>query len=202
MAIREIVQIGDPVLRKKTKKVDKITPLILQLLDDMAETMYAAPGVGLAAPQIGISKKIVVVDIGEGLLKLINPKILHAEGAEVGTEACLSVLGKVGDVERATDIVVKAMTPEGKFIKIEAVDFMARCLQHEIDHLDGILYVDKATDVRDATEEEFEEAEEGGHPDPEDAEDEYTVSEEAEENMAPETEETGETSEVEPSASA
>ncbi len=194
MAIKEIVQIGDPVLRKKARKVDKITPLILQLLDDMAETMYAAPGVGLAAPQVGISKRIIVVDIGEGLLKLINPKILHAEGAEVGPEACLSVLGKVGDVERATDIVVKAMTHEGKYIKIEAVDFMARCLQHEIDHLEGILYVDKATNVRDATEEEFEEAEEGGHPGPENTTEEYTVEEESGETRT--------TSEAEPSVSA
>lgn len=202
MAIKEIVQIGDPVLRKKARKVDKITPLILQLLDDMAETMYAAPGVGLAAPQVGISKRIIVVDIGEGLLKLINPKILHAEGAEVGTEACLSVLGKVGDVERATDIVVKAMTHEGKYIKIEAVDFMARCLQHEIDHLEGILYVDKATDVRDATEEEFEEAEEGGHPHPEDGEEEYTVEEESAESDEAQTEVTQKASEVEPSVNA
>lgn len=182
MAIKEIVQIGDPVLRKKAKKVDKITPLILQLLDDMAETMYAAPGIGLAAPQVGVSKKIIVVDIGEGLLKLINPKILLlSEDLETATEACLSVLGKVGEVERAVDVVVKAMTPDGKFVKIEATDLMARCLQHEIDHLEGILYVDKATDVRDATEEEFEEAEEGGSLHPEDGEEypeEYTVEEE------------------------
>ena len=164
MALRRITLIGEPVLRKKAKKVKKLSPLIKQLIEDMVETMYDAPGVGLAAPQVGISKRIIVVDVGDGTLyKLINPKIIHSEGSEVGIEACLSVPGKVGDVERYTGIVVKAMTPDEKFIKIEAEDFLARCLQHEIDHLDGILYVDKAENVREATEEEFEEAEEGGH---------------------------------------
>lgn len=149
MAIREIVLIGNPVLRKKAKKVEKITPLELQLMDDMAETMYAAPGIGLAAPQIGVSKRIIVVDVGDGLHKLINPKITHKEGTEVTTEGCLSIPGLVGDVERAARVIVKAMNQEGRIVKIDAEGILATCLQHEIDHLDGILYVDKATNIRE-----------------------------------------------------
>lgn len=165
MAIRQIRILGDEVLRKKAKKVDNITPLLLQLLDDMAETMYEEPGIGLAAPQVGISKRVIVVDVGDGLHKLINPKIVHSEGSEVGSEGCLSVPGKIGDVERFTSIIVKAMDPTGKIVKIEAEGLFARCLQHEMDHLDGILYIDKATNVREPTpgeddEEEYEDAEE------------------------------------------
>ncbi|MCD4785967.1 MAG: peptide deformylase [Candidatus Eremiobacteraeota bacterium] len=159
MAIREIVLIGNPVLRKKAKKIDRIIPLIKQLIDDMVATMYKAPGIGLAAPQVGVSKRVIVVDVGERLYKLINPKIVSSEGLETGTEGCLSVPGKVGEVERATNVVVKAMNTDGRYIKIEAGGFLAKCFQHEIDHLDGILYVDKATDIRDVFEEMEEELE-------------------------------------------
>lgn len=159
MAIREITLIGNPVLRKKAKKINRVTPLIKQLLDDMAETMYRAPGIGLAAPQVGVSKRVIVVDVGEKLYKLINPKVVSSEGLETGTEGCLSVPGKVGEVDRATNVVVKAMNTDGRYIKIEAEGFLSRCFQHEIDHLDGILYVDKATNVRDVVEEMEEELE-------------------------------------------
>lgn len=158
MALREIVITGHPVLRKKAKKVEKITPLDLQLMDDMAETMYNAPGVGLAAPQVGVSKRIVVVDVGDGLFKLVNPKIIYSEGSEIDAEGCLSVPGLIGDVERYTKITVKATTPDGKTIKIDAENFFARCLQHELDHLDGVLYTDKASNMREP--EPFDEEEE------------------------------------------
>lgn len=160
MAIRKIRLIGDPVLRRKAKKVERVDSLILQLLDDMAETMYQAPGIGLAAPQVGVSKRVIVADVGEGLYKLINPKIVHSEGSEIDTEACLSIPNKIGDVERATKIIVKAMGVNGRYFKFEAEGLLARCLQHEIDHLDGILYIDKATNIRKLkppTEEEIHE---------------------------------------------
>jgi len=159
MAIREITLIGHPVLRKKAKKVDKITPLVKQLLDDMAETMYKAPGIGLAAPQVGVSKRAIVVSVGEKLYKLLNPKVVSSEGSEIASEGCLSIPGKIGDVERATSIIVKAMNIDGKYIKIPADGILARCFQHEIDHLDGILYVDRATNVREVVEEIEEELE-------------------------------------------
>ena len=103
---------------------------------------------GLAAPQIGISKRIIVVDVGDGLHKLVNPKIVSSEGSEVDVEGCLSVPGLIGDVERFVKITVKATTPEGKSIKIDAENFFARCLQHEIDHLDGILAISRCSDPK------------------------------------------------------
>jgi peptide deformylase len=129
--------------------VDRIDPYILRLLDDMAETMYDAMGIGLAAPQVGVNKRVIVVDIGEGLYKMINPKIIHTEGLEVTTEGCLSVPGTLGDVERHSKIIVKAQMPDGKYAKIEADGLFAICLQHEIDHLEGTLFTDKAVNIRD-----------------------------------------------------
>ena len=158
--IREIKVFEDPVLRRKCKKVEHIDAYILRLLDDMAETMYAAPGIGLAAPQVGINKRVIVVDVGEGLYKLINPKIVQKEGLEVTTEGCLSVPGMVGDVERHSKITVKAQMPDGKYIKIEAEGIFAICLQHEIDHLDGTLFTDKAVNIRDDLNNEVEETDE------------------------------------------
>lgn len=140
------------MLRRKARPVRKINAAIRRLLDEMAETMYAAPGVGLAANQVGFLKRVIVADCGKphGLLKLINPEIVYAEGSEVATEACLSIPGYVGDVERSYKIKVAALNPEGHRVWVEAEGFWARCLQHEIDHLDGILYTDKATNVREA----------------------------------------------------
>ena len=144
MAIRDIRVKGDEILRKKCKEVKEITPKILTLLDDMADTMYAANGVGLAAPQIGILKRIVVIDVGEGIIELINPVIVETKGAVIGDEACLSVPGKSAQVERPEYVKVEALNRDGKKIVVEGTELLAVALCHETDHLDGVLYVDKA----------------------------------------------------------
>ena len=143
MALREIVQIGEPVLRKKAKKVEVIDDKIIQILDDMADTMYNADGVGLAAPQVGILKRIVVIDIGDGLIELINPEIIETSGEQIGEEGCLSVIGKSGIVRRPNVVKVRAYNRKGQLFEIEGEELLARAFCHEIDHLDGILYVDK-----------------------------------------------------------
>ncbi len=144
MAVLEIRKAGDPVLKKQAALVECVDKRIKKLLDDMAETMYQADGVGLAAPQIGISQQIIVVDIGEGLIELINPQIVQSEGCETGTEGCLSVPGVFGEVERFTAITVEGLNRSGRKVKIKAEGFFARALQHEIDHLQGILFIEKA----------------------------------------------------------
>lgn len=152
MAVLPIVLVPDPVLRKKARPVQKVNAAIRKLLDDMAETMYAAPGVGLAAPQVGISKRVIVVDAqdGRGLLQLINPEIVEAAEFGVrGTEGCLSIPGYVGEVDRYRRVKVTALDRHGRRIWIDAADWPARVLQHEIDHLDGILYTDQALNVRE-----------------------------------------------------
>ena len=140
----QIVCIGDPILREKSVEVRRFNENLHQLLDDMAETLYAADGVGLAAPQIGISKQVVVVDIGDehGLIELVNPKIIASEGVEEDVEGCLSVPGKSGLVKRAKKVTVEAQDRNGKPFTIKGEDLLARAFQHEIDHLKGILYVD------------------------------------------------------------
>lgn len=149
MAIRTIRISTDEVLRKKCKVVKEITPNLLTLLDDMADTMYDANGVGLAAPQVGILKRVVVIDIGEGLVELINPEILETSGSQIDDEGCLSVPGKYAPVDRPYYAKVKAMDREGNEFIIEGEELMARALCHEIDHLDGILYIDKALPVEE-----------------------------------------------------
>lgn len=143
MALRNIRKDGDDILRKKCKVVDEITPKIKVLLDDMLDTMYDAEGVGLAAPQVGILKRIVVIDAGEGPLKLINPEILKTEGSAIDTEGCLSVPGEQGSVERPERLTVKALNEKGEKIIIEAEGLLARAVCHEVDHLDGVLFIDK-----------------------------------------------------------
>lgn len=143
MALRNIRKYGDEILRKKSRKVDEINNRILTLIADMEETMYDAQGVGLAAPQVGILKRIVVIDVGEGMLRLINPEIISQEGSQIDTEGCLSVPGEQGEVERPNKVKVKAQNEKGEEIVIEGEDLLARALCHEIDHLDGILFVDK-----------------------------------------------------------
>lgn len=150
MAIRNIRISTDEVLRKICKPVKEITPNLLTLLDDMADTMYEANGVGLAAPQVGILKRVVVIDIGEGLVELINPGILETSGSQIDDEGCLSVPGKYAPVERPNYVKVKAMDRDGNEFIIEGEELMARALCHEIDHLDGILYIDKALPVEEA----------------------------------------------------
>lgn len=162
MAILDIVKDPAEVLRKKAKPVTKINASIRKLLDDMTETMYAAPGVGLAAPQVGVSKRIIVVDPqGEDsqLYQLINPEIIHQEGWVKGTEGCLSIPGMVGDVYRYEKVRVVALDRTGKKVWIDAEGWLARIFQHEIDHLDGVLYTDKCSDLREVTEGEEEEEE-------------------------------------------
>ena len=150
MAIRNIRISTDEVLRKKCKPVKEITPNLLTLLDDMADTMYEANGVGLAAPQVGILKRVVVIDVGEGLVELINPVILETSGSQIDDEGCLSVPGKYAPVERPYYAKVEAMDRDGNTFIIEVEELMARALCHEIDHLDGILYIDKALPVEEA----------------------------------------------------
>ena len=144
MALRIIREIGDDVLTKKAKEVKEMTPRTRELINDMLETMYEAEGVGLAAPQVGILKRIVVIDIGEGLVELLNPVILETSGSQTDEEGCLSLPGQSAPVERPYYVKAKAMDREGNEFIIEGEELMARALCHEIDHLDGILYIDKA----------------------------------------------------------
>jgi len=145
MALRTIRTYKEEVLRKKSRKVDVVNNRIKILIKDMLDTMYDADGVGLAAPQIGILKRVIVVDIedGNGPLALINPEILESEGTTIDEEGCLSIPGEIGNVERPQKIRVKALNPEGEEVEIEAEDLLARALCHEIDHLNGILFTDK-----------------------------------------------------------
>lgn len=147
MAILPIRKEGDPVLRKRARPVPKVTKRIVKLLQDMEETMYAADGVGLAAPQVGISERLIVVDVGDGPIHLVNPVLVSAEGSVIDAEGCLSIPGVVGYVERAQKVVVDGLDMKGRPRRIEAEDWLARALQHEIDHLDGILFTDKATSI-------------------------------------------------------
>lgn len=148
MAIRKIVQYPDPILKKEARTVTKFHERLHKLLDDMAETMYDAPGVGLAAPQVGISKRALVVDIGEGLYEIINPEIVEKSGEQLSPpEGCLSIQGLLGEVRRAEKIKVVGQDRHGKRIEIESEGFLARALQHEIDHLNGILFIDVADRV-------------------------------------------------------
>lgn len=144
MALREIRTDGDEILRKKCKVVNEITPAILTLLDDMAETMYEAEGVGLAAPQVGILKRIVVIDVGNGIIELINPEIIEVEGEQIGPEGCLSIPGVVGEVTRPLKVKVKTLNRKGEEVILEGEGLLARAFSHETDHLNGILFTDKA----------------------------------------------------------
>jgi peptide deformylase len=144
MAVYQIVEIGADILREKAKEVKEINPSIIKLLDNMVDTMIAADGVGLAAPQIGVSKRVVVIKVGDVLLELINPVILDKEGEAVAEEGCLSIPNMTGDVVRAARVHVQGLNREGKMLDIHADRLMARALQHEIDHLEGILFVDLA----------------------------------------------------------
>ncbi|MCL5036118.1 MAG: peptide deformylase [Chloroflexi bacterium] len=170
MAIRKIRVEGDPVLRMKARKVKKINSLVLQVLDDLADTMYASriTGVGLAAPQVGVPQRLIVIDIGQHLYKMINPEILESEGSVVDLEGCLSCPYKYGEVERAGRVVVRYTDDTGKSCRIEGEELMARVLQHEIDHLDGILFIDMARNIvikeKDIEEEEEAEEDEPGQP--------------------------------------
>ncbi|MDD6798074.1 MAG: peptide deformylase [Clostridia bacterium] len=141
--IRVLGEDGDEVLHKTAKEVTEMTPKIQELIDDMFDTMYEANGVGLAAPQVGIRKRIVVIDCGDQPLVLINPVILETSGEQTGTEGCLSVPGKCGTVTRPDYAKVRALDENMEEFEVEGTELLARCLCHEIDHLDGVMYVDK-----------------------------------------------------------
>ncbi len=147
MAIRKIVQIGDEVLRKKSFPVTDFGSKTIQLLDDMKDTVIKADGAGLAAVQVGVLRRIFVVRVEEGYFEFINPKILKKSGSQISAEGCLSVPNKSGNVDRPQKVVVEAQNRKGEFFKITAYDFFAKAICHEYDHLDGILYIDKATDI-------------------------------------------------------
>ena len=165
--IRRIVMEPDPILRKVSKKVSELElkmPLTQQLIDDMFETMYDAPGIGLAAPQVGIAKRIIVVHVGEddGPYAIINPVLTDFEGEAVATEGCLSIPGKIGDVTRAEKCTVTGLDRKGKKFRLETEGLLARCFQHEVDHLDGVLILDKATEIREAVPVELQSEAEAG----------------------------------------
>ncbi len=147
MARYKVVIAGDPVLRRISHSVKEVNENIKKLLNNMAETMYYAKGVGLAAPQVGISKRVIVVDIGDGLFKLVNPEIISSSGIQDGPEGCLSVPNIVGNVKRSEHIKVKALNENGDEVVIDASGYLARAFQHEIDHLNGIIFTDKATEI-------------------------------------------------------
>ena len=147
MSVLDIRRAGDPVLKEKAKPVAKITKTVRSLLDNMVQTMQEADGVGLAAPQVGVSLRVVVIDVGEGLIELINPEIVASEGCETGTEGCLSIPGMYGDVERFTAVTVQGIDRHGASITVQGSGLLARALQHEIDHLEGVLFVERAQSV-------------------------------------------------------
>ncbi|MGM0500102.1 MAG: peptide deformylase [Bacillota bacterium] len=150
MNLLQIRKIGDPVLRIKAKKIEEVTKKTNDLIDNMFETMYAEDGIGLAAPQIGISKRIAVVDIREdNKIVLINPEIIAEEGKAIMEEGCLSIPGETGDVIRSQNIKVKSLDRKGNEIEFEAEGYEARAIQHEIDHLNGILFIDKVVKMVD-----------------------------------------------------
>ena len=143
MATRIIKTDGDAVLRKKSRVVETIDDRIAQLLDDMNETMVEAEGVGLAAPQVGILKRIVIIDVGDGPIEMINPEILEYDGEQFGDEGCLSVPGKFGKVRRPNWVRVKFQNRDGEHVELEGEELFARAVFHELDHLEGVLFIDK-----------------------------------------------------------
>lgn len=147
MAIRNIRIDGDEILRKVSRKVDNIDDRIITLLDDMKQTMYKAEGVGLAAPQVGVLRRVIIIDIGDGLIELINPLIVNKDGEQLNKEGCLSVPGKSGTVKRPKEVVVRARNRDGELIEVKGEGLLAVALCHEIDHLDGILFIDKAVSI-------------------------------------------------------
>ncbi len=163
MAIHKVITSENPILRQKAKKVHRFDASMQKLVDGMFETMHAAHGVGLAAPQIALSIRLFVAEYEENKLALFNPEIIKAEGEELGTEGCLSIPGYAGDnIRRATSIVVKGQDVRGKPVRVRAEGWYARVLQHEIDHLDGILFLDRLDrpeDLREVSAEEFEQEE-------------------------------------------
>ena len=160
MALREIRTDEDPILRKQSRKVTEINDRIKILLEDMKETMIDANGVGLAAPQIGVLRRVITIDVGEGVMKIINPEILEVRGTIIDIEGCLSIPGKSGTVERPEWVKLKYLNENGEELIIEGTDLLARAICHEVDHLNGILYTDKVIEYCTEEEDDNEEYEE------------------------------------------
>lgn len=149
MASLPIKLIGEEVLRSKARDVDVFDAALGRLFDDMLDTMYAAPGIGLAGPQVGILKRVIVVDIGDGPIKMANPKIVEKNGEQIGLEGCLSIPGLYGDVLRYDKVVIKGQDLSGKVFRVAAEGLLSRCFQHEIDHLDGRMFTDIAVNLHE-----------------------------------------------------
>lgn len=147
MAIRNILKDDDPMLRKVCRPVTEFNERLWQLLDDMADTMHAAPGVGLAGPQVGILRRVVVMDVGDGVIEAINPEIVESEGEQSGEEGCLSFPGRWGIVKRPFKVRMKAQDRHGKWYFLTGEELLARCMCHEIDHLDGVVFLDHVDEV-------------------------------------------------------
>ena len=160
MALRQIRTLGDPVLEKKCREVKEMTPRLKELVDDMLETMYQAEGVGLAAPQVGVLRRIVVIDVGEGPIVMVNPQIVEQSGEQCGQEGCLSVPGQAGEVTRPNYVKAQALDVNMQPFEVEGTELLARAICHELDHLEGIMYGTKVNgdlySVEDAPEEEEE----------------------------------------------
>ena len=147
MTVMEIKKAGDKILKDTAQPVIKVDKKIRKLLDDMLQTMEKADGVGLAAPQVGVSLRVIILDVGDGLIELINPVITASSGCELGTEGCLSIPGVFGEVERFTEVTVEGFNRFGKKVKITGTGLLSRALQHEIDHLEGILFIEKSQTI-------------------------------------------------------
>ena len=161
MALRKIREYGDEILTKKCREVKEMTPRLKELVSDMIETMYEAEGVGLAAPQVGVLKRIVVIDIGDGPVVLVNPRIVEQDGEQEGNEGCLSVPGKTGVVVRPNHVIVEGCDQDMNPVTVEGEELMARALCHELDHLEGVMYTTRVkgelfdvADMQDEAEEE------------------------------------------------
>ena len=149
MSVLPIHVLGSPILRQATRPVEKVTDDLRRLIDDMIETMYVARGIGLAAPQVGRTERIAVIDtVGDSPFAIVNPTVMASEGSEKGEEGCLSIPDIYGDVTRPGRVTVRALDRDGREIELEADDLLARCLQHEIDHLDGKLFIDYLSVLR------------------------------------------------------
>ena len=150
MALRKIVTLEDPVLRKTSRKVEKFDKRLWDLLDDKKDTLYSANGAGLAAVQVGILRRVVVIDVGDGLMELVNPEITErSDEKQEEVEGCLSIPGRYGVTERPEWVKVKAQNREGKWVVYKGEGLKARCFCHELDHLDGVLYIDNALEMYD-----------------------------------------------------
>lgn len=155
MALRKIVTKEDPILRKKSRPVEKFDEKLATLIDDMAETMREAEGVGLAAVQVGMLRRVIVMDVGDGLIELVNPEIIYTEGEQVADEGCLSLPGEWGETLRPAVVKVKAQNREGQWCVYKGEELKARCFCHEIDHLDGILFIDRKPPKTEINEEDI-----------------------------------------------